>query len=195
MKTPPKHVLSELSKADYVTLTAVCVVTNAFWLLWNGYVELAIALAFVATFLDYLDGVVARRYGSSPYGKVLDSLFDVLGWVLFPALVANIQTQWAWWSIAVTTAYCLFAIIRLGRFTVGGYVESDKRYYVGLPVLFSKYALLVVFVADAKLSVALLTAMIPLMISSRLIPKPHPVTAQAELLFAAFFVWLHYYHG
>lgn len=195
MKSKPKHLLKELSKADYVTLAAVFAIVNSFWLLWHGLTELAIALAFVSTFLDYLDGTVARRYGSSAYGKVLDSLYDVLGWVLFPALVVNIQTQWQWWSIVVTTVFCLFAVIRLSRFTVGGYVESDKRYYTGLPVLFSKYALLLVFVAGAKLSVVILAIMVPLMVSSRLIRKPHPATAQIELIYACFFVWLHFYHG
>lgn len=197
MNTKPKQksLLAELSKADYVTLAAVVLIVNSFWLLWNGLTELAIALAFVSTFLDYLDGAIARRYGGSPYGKILDSLYDVLGWVLFPALVVNIQTGWAWWSVIVATLFCVFAIIRLSRFTVGGYVESDKRYYTGLPVLFSKYALLLVFVAGATLSTVFLALMIPLMVSSRLIPKPRPWTAQIELIYAAFFLWLHFYHG
>lgn len=190
-----KHLLAELSAADYVTVAATFCIVNAFWLLWNGQTELAIALAFVSTFLDYVDGTVARKYGGSSYGKVLDSLYDVLGWVLFPALVVNIQTAWAWWAVVVTTLFCLSSVIRLSRFTVGGYVETDKRYYTGLPVLFSKYALLLVYVLGAKLSVLLLAVMIPLMVSSRLIRKPHPFTAQIELIYAIFFVWLHFHHG
>lgn len=195
MSSKPKSLLKDLSKADYVTLAAVLAIVNSFWLLWQGLTELAIALAFVSTFLDYLDGTIARRYGSSPYGKVLDSLYDVLGWVLFPALVINIETQFAWWSIVVTSVFCLFAILRLSRFTVGGYIESDKRYYVGLPVLFSKYALLLVFVQGALFSVVILVIMTPLMVSSRLITKPRPFTAQIELVYAAFFAWLYFYHG
>lgn len=195
MSSKSKHLLVELSKADYVTLVAIFAIINSFWLLWHGLIELAIALAFVSTFLDYLDGVIARRYGGSPYGKVLDSLYDVLGWVFFPALVVNIQARWAWWSVIVTTVFCLFAVLRLSRFTVGGYIESDKRYYKGLPVLFSKYALLLVFIAGATLSVGILAIMIPLMVSSRLIPKPHPLTAQIELIYAIFFIWMYFYHG
>lgn len=190
-----KHILSELSKADYVTLAAITAITCSFWLLWHGLTELAIALAFVSTFLDYVDGTVARRFGGSPYGKVLDSLYDVLGWVLFPALVINIQSNWAWWSVIVTTIFCVFAVIRLSRFTVGGYIESDKRYYVGLPVLFSKYALLFVYFVGASLSVAIIAAMIPMMVSSKRIVKPRPWTAQIELIYALVFVWLHFYHA
>jgi phosphatidylserine synthase len=186
-----KHLLKELSKADYITLFAVLFIVNAFWLLWHKQVELAIALAFVSMFLDYLDGTVARKYGGSPYGHVFDSLYDVLGWVLFPALVINIEANWAWWAIIVTTLYCLCAVIRLGRFTVAGYIETDKKYYTGLPVLFSKYALLVALLFQAKISVLILAIMIPLMISSRLIKKPHPFLAQLELVYAVIFLWLY----
>jgi phosphatidylserine synthase len=189
-----KHLLSELSKADYVTVLATFFIVNAFWLLWQGETKLAVSLAFVSMFLDYLDGAVARKYGGSPYGQVIDSLYDVLGWVLFPALVVNIQAGWEWWAVIVTTAYCLAAVIRLSRFTVGGYVETDKKYYTGMPVLFSKYALLVAFVVQAKISVVILAVMIPLMISSRLVKKPHPFLAQLELLYAAIFLWLYIKH-
>lgn len=186
-----KHLLFELSKADYVTVLATFLIVNAFWLVWHGEIKLAIAVAFLSMFFDYLDGTIARKYGGSPYGQVLDSLYDVFGWVMFPALVVNIQAKWAWWAVIVTTIYCLSAVIRLSRFTVAGYVKTDKRYYVGVPVLFSKYALFVVLIAQAKISVVILAIMIPLMISSRLIKKPHPFLAQIELLYAAIFLWLY----
>lgn len=185
-----KHLIFELSKADYITLLATFCILNAFWLLWQGELYLAIALAFVSMFLDYVDGTVARRYGGSPFGKVFDSLYDVLGWVLFPALVINIQADWAWWAVVVTTLFCVTGFARLGRFTVDGYEGTDTKYYVGMPVLFSKYALLVCLFAEAKLSVAILAFMIPLMVSSKLVRKPHPLLAQLELLYAVLFVWL-----
>lgn len=186
-----KHLLRELSLADYLTSIAILFIVSAFWVIWQGRVELATAIAFVSMFFDYLDGAVARRYGSSPYGKVLDSLYDVLGWVLFPALAINIQAGWAWWAVFVTTIYCLFAIIRLSRFTVSGYAGKNEKYYEGLPVLFSKYALLAVLIAETKISVIILAVMIPLMVSSRLIKKPHPLLSYLELLYAAVFLWLY----
>lgn len=191
-----KHLLTQLSRADIVTLLAVGLIVSAFWLLFNGHTSLAIAIAFVSTFLDYLDGVVARHYGGSPYGKVLDSLYDMLGWVLFPATVINIQADWTWWSIFITTLFCLSATLRLSRFTVDGYEESaDNRYYIGLPVLFSKYALLVALLTNGSISLIILTIMIPLMISSKPIRKPHAFTAQIELFYAVIFLGLYLYHG
>src|SRR3989344_5459857 len=100
-----KHFLLELSTADYLTLTATLLIVSAFWLAWLEQLYLAIAIAFLSTFLDYLDGTIARKYSGSSYGKVLDSLYDILGWSLFPALVINIISGWAWWAIAVTTLY------------------------------------------------------------------------------------------
>jgi CDP-diacylglycerol--serine O-phosphatidyltransferase len=190
-----KHLLTELSKADYITVLATFLIVNAFWLLWNGQTYLAIAVTFTSMFLDYLDGRVARKFGGSPYGKVLDSLYDILGWVLFPALVVNIQTHWAWWSVIITTLYCLGAAIRLSRFTVAGYVETDKRYYTGMPVSYSRYALLVVLLAGAKISVTMLAIMIPLMVSSRLFRKSPPVLMQINLLYAAVFLFLYLKHA
>ncbi len=186
-----KHLLKELSKADYVTSLAILLIVNAFWLAWNDHLYLAIAATFVSMFLDYADGRIARKFGGSPYGKVLDSLYDILGWVLFPSLVINIQSGWAWWSIVITSMYCLFAALRLSRFTVVGYVETDKRYYTGLPVSYSRYALLLVLVADGKLAALILAIMIPLMVSSHLFKKSPPFLMQINLVYAAIFLWLH----
>lgn len=190
-----KHLLGELSKADYITLLATLLVVSAFWLIWNGQIYIAISLTFVSMFLDYLDGYVARRYGGSAYGKVLDSLYDILGWVLFPALVVNTQTQWAWWSIIITTVYCLFAALRLSRFTVSGYIETDKKFFIGMPVSYSRYALLLVLLFDAKISALILTVMIPLMVSSRLFKKSPPWLMQINLLYALIFIWLFLKNG
>lgn len=191
-----KHnLIAQLAKPDYVTLIAVFFIVNAFWLMWRGQVYLAIAVAFFSTFFDYLDGVIARKYGGSSYGKIYDSLYDVLGWVLFPALVVNIQLQWQWWVVIITTFFCVSAIMRLGRFAVEGYTKQDKLYYVGVPVLYSKYALLTVFFLNGFLAVAILSIMIPLMITSWLIPKQHSFFAQLEFVYALVFLYLYFTHA
>jgi CDP-diacylglycerol---serine O-phosphatidyltransferase len=185
------HLLKELSVADYITLAATLLIIVALWLLWREETYLAVSVAFLSMFLDYLDGTVARKYGGSGYGKVLDSLYDILGFVLFPSLVVITQTNWAWWSLVVVAVYHLSASLRLARFTNEGYFAKDKRYYVGSPVLFSKYALILSFVAGAKLSVLILAVMVPLMVSSKLVKKPHPTFAQLNLIYAGIFLMLY----
>jgi phosphatidylserine synthase len=195
MQNHKKHLLLELSVADYITSLAIVLVLSGFWLLWNGHTELAIGVVFVSMFLDYLDGRIARAYGGSPYGKVLDSLYDILGWVLFVALTINIQTGWAWWSLIITTAFGLAAALRLARFTVGGYVEKADRYYTGMPVSYSRYALLVVLLAGGSLSALMIAVMIPLMVSSRLFKKSPPLLMQINLVYAAIFIYLAVMHA
>ncbi len=185
------HLLRELSIADYLTLAATLLIVVATWLLWHNQIYLALSAAFVSMFFDYLDGTFARKYGGSAYGKVLDSLYDIIGFVLFPSLVVNMLTHWAWWSLAITAFYHLSATLRLARFTMHGYIGTDKRYYVGVPVLFSKYALLTAFVLGAKLSALILAIMIPMMISSRLVKKPSPIFAQLNIMYALAFLLTH----
>jgi archaetidylserine synthase len=189
-KQDTTHLIHQLSKADYVTLAAVGLIVVAFWLLATGHTYLAVGVAFMSMFLDYLDGVIARRYGGSAYGAAYDSLYDVLGWVLFPALVINMQAQWQWWAIIVTTCYCIAAVMRLGRFTVAGYVETVGKNYQGLPVLYSKYALIGAFFLQGIPAVVILIVMIPLMISSRLVPKQQAWLAWLEPVYALLFIGL-----
>lgn len=163
----------------------------AIWLLWREQTYLAIAVAFVSMFFDYLDGTVARKYGGSSYGKVLDSLYDVIGFVLFPSLVVIIMADWRWWALIVVIVYHLSASLRLARFTTQGYIEGDKKYYIGAPVLFSKYALLISPLAHAHLSVLILGSLTPLMISSKPFKKPHPIFAQFNLIYAVIFLLLY----
>ena len=97
-------------------------------------------------FLDYVDGAVARRWGSSAYGRVLDSLYDSLGWVVFPghghqpAIELGLVGRGGPPACSAWPGCCA-----LSRFTVEGYVGESQPHYVGLPVLFSQYALLAAF--------------------------------------------------
>lgn len=180
--------IRRLSRADGITLTAVLLVVQAFWWLGQGEPELAAALACVSMFLDYVDGAVARRWGSSAYGRVLDSLYDVLGWVLFPAAVINLRLEWTWWSLVVTSLFCLAGLLRLSRFTVEGYSGESEPHYVGLPVLFSQYALLAAFIWPPSAAL-MLAVMVPLMVSERRFRKPPPVLSYLLLVYGAVFGW------
>ena len=183
-----RPLIRQLSWADGVTLIAILLVVQAFWWLWLGRPELAVALAYVSMFLDYVDGAVARRWGSSAYGRVLDSLYDGLGWVVFPATVINLQLDWAWWGVAVTSLFCLAGLLRLSRFTVEGYVGESQLHYVGLPVLFSQYALLAAFIWP-PLAGIMLALMVPWMVSERRVRKPPALVSYLLLVYAAVFGW------
>ncbi|PSP37197.1 CDP-diacylglycerol--serine O-phosphatidyltransferase [Halobacteriales archaeon SW_8_65_20] len=78
--------LGRLSMADIVTITNAAI----------GFVAAAVAtmrptlaarLILLGAIADGLDGVVARRYGSSEAGAVLDALADVSTFVVAPAVL------------------------------------------------------------------------------------------------------------
>ena len=187
-----KHLIQELSLADFITALSIFLITNAFWLVWHQQFYLAIAITFVSMFLDYLDGYVARLYGGSEYGKVLDSLYDILGWVLFPSLMINIYTNWMWLSVIISGIYVVASALRLSRFTMKGYKEAkSKRHYEGMPVSYSRYALLIVPLFSGFASLVIIALMIPLMVSSKLFRKSPPLLMQINLLYAAIYLWLY----
>jgi CDP-diacylglycerol--serine O-phosphatidyltransferase len=85
---------------------------------------LAARLILLAAIADGLDGVLARRYGSSAAGEYLDSLADVASFGVAPALLATATVRGAWtgpalWlgAYAVPAAFVASAVVRLGLYT------------------------------------------------------------------------------
>jgi len=66
-------------KPNHVTLIGLLLVIAAFWLFWRGQFGLGLVCAWIMTFLDTVDGKLARVTGtSSAFGNVLDHGTDVL---------------------------------------------------------------------------------------------------------------------
>ncbi len=64
---------------NQVTLVSLLFVTGAFWAFWRGDYGLGLALAWVMTFLDTVDGKLARvTLTSSKFGEVFDHGIDLL---------------------------------------------------------------------------------------------------------------------
>ncbi len=100
----------------------------------NNFVSAGIAL-FFALILDSLDGRVARlTHTSSPFGAELDSLADMVGFGIAPAVIVFNWQLHSYGKLGWLLAfiYCACAGLRLARFnTMIGIV--DKRYFLGLP--------------------------------------------------------------
>lgn len=102
--------------------------------LHGDYREAAIALG-IAFVLDGLDGRIARLTNTqSEFGKIYDSLADVL---TFGAAPAVLLLSWGLWDLGrvgwLTSFFFLVcAAIRLARFSVH-VGETDRRFFVGLP--------------------------------------------------------------
>src|SRR5262245_62731400 len=98
------------------------------------FVDSALAI-FVAMFLDWCDGRVARLTKTqSAFGAEYDSLSDMVCFGAAPALVVY---EWALLSMAnlgwiAAFMYCVCAALRLARFNTNLDIV-DKRFFQGLP--------------------------------------------------------------
>lgn len=105
------------------------------YILREGNLEVASWLIILAAVFDFFDGLIARALGvSSPIGKDLDSLADIISFGLAPALLVS---QALWSSGAETLEgfppllIAAFAALRLAKF------NNDTRQatsFIGLPV-------------------------------------------------------------
>ena len=103
--------------------------------LYHHRADVAMALIVLAAIFDFFDGLVARALGvSSPIGKDLDSLADVVSFGLAPATLVWYTLQGlgitSVWSYGVFLLVA-FAALRLAKF------NNDTRQstsFLGLPV-------------------------------------------------------------
>ena len=108
-----------------------------------------IALALV---LDLLDGKVARwRHETSPLGRELDSLADVISFGVAPAVLAYAAGMQTFWDRTALIYFVACGVSRLARYNVTAEKlagDSGKvKYYEGTPIPTS--LLLVVVLAIA----------------------------------------------
>lgn len=103
--------------------------------LYHHRADVAMALIVLAAVFDFFDGLVARALGvSSPIGKDLDSLADVVSFGLAPATLVwytlqglGIKSVWSYGVFLLVA----FAALRLAKF------NNDTRQstsFLGLPV-------------------------------------------------------------
>ena len=84
---------------------------------------LAARVILLAGIADALDGVAARKVGSTPAGPYLDSLADVASFGVAPALLVALVVRTSWTGVragvgvAVAAAFVAMAVVRLGLYT------------------------------------------------------------------------------
>ena len=125
---------------NILTLLALCAGMTSIRLGLIGHWELAVAAIALAAVLDSLDGRIARLLGSSSkFGAELDSLSDVIGFGVAPALLLYLWSMRSagglGWAICLMFAVC--CSLRLARFNTK--LENTDlpawtgRFFVGVP--------------------------------------------------------------
>lgn len=111
---------------------------------------LAIYVAIGAFFLDSLDGYMARKTRTeSDFGRLLDTMIDLLNYSLFAALLVVIYVVPN--ILGITLGFIILATgaFRLVRLNIEGFVEKgSKKYYSGLVVCFIPFVTTLLFLSQ-----------------------------------------------
>lgn len=101
---------------------------------YNSRFDLALLFVLIGAILDFMDGAMARLLGvSSPLGKELDSLADVITFGLVPGIIAYrllapLAEVWAYLPY-LGFLITLFSTYRLGKFNID---ERQTTSFIGL---------------------------------------------------------------
>lgn len=106
-------------KANHVTLARIVCLPIPCYLMYGGTAERVIALLLfvILGLTDYIDGIMARREGSTPLGKLLDPIADkiFLAVTFIPLVQLDIMSLWIVWPIFFRE----FLVTELRRFLTG----------------------------------------------------------------------------
>lgn len=142
----------------------------------RGHLPLALTCLVAAVLLDRVDGIVARRTGTtSELGKQLDSLCDAISFGVAPAVVVASLTRAALVPCLLAGLFTLAAVWRLARFNVTGMDASHT--FQGVPTTLAGAWFTIAF-AGLRISPladhtgALLAALLALLAPAMLAPVP-----------------------
>jgi CDP-diacylglycerol--serine O-phosphatidyltransferase len=150
--------------------------------------EVCIGLLVLGCVLDVLDGVVARRYGGSPWGTWLDAACDLITFGVAPAalIVAGSAGAGAWRVpvVLLATAYLIVAAFRLARHAAH---SRPGQPFQGLPMPSAAAAAVAILLLELSppVEVAALAVVCVLMASTVPYPRPSGRTVPALVVFAA----------
>jgi CDP-diacylglycerol--serine O-phosphatidyltransferase len=100
----------------------------------EGQYESSVWFIYLATFLDLLDGRLARALNAgTKFGIEFDSFSDLVTFGVAPSVLVYLTffDGWKPWGLAIAFLPMVFAAMRLGRFNVE-WGRTDKRYMKGV---------------------------------------------------------------
>lgn len=151
-----------------------------------GLVARLILLAAVA---DGLDGIVARRYGSTAVGPHLDSMADIVSFGTAPAIFVFAVARDAWaplsaapglyaLAVAVPALFVVLSLVRTGLYTV--HVGEDER-RPGIQNTLASSILAAGYLAGVTAAPVVLGAAVVLSVLM-VVPVPYPKLAARDAL-------------
>lgn len=164
----PKHIPNILT-----TINLISGVISLVLVLAESY-NWAAALILFAVLMDSMDGKVARRLqASTPFGKELDSLADLVSFGVAPAILAYAYVLESMGLIGLIAAvvFVICGALRLARFNT----ENFAGTFVGVPITVAgglvALLLLVVKTVPGTVVFAVVLLLAFLMVSKISVPK------------------------
>ena len=148
--------------ADWITVANACCGVGALFAAMafletseRSHLLFACGLIPLALVLDFLDGKVARwRHESSPLGRELDSLSDVISFGVAPAVMAYGCGMQGLYDRIVLAYFVVCGVSRLARYNITAEALSgggDKvKYFEGTPIPTSLLLVVLMVVAASQ---------------------------------------------
>lgn len=144
----PRHfsMIRDFHLADFFTLANGCCGTAAIFVAMDHVraaradkVYVAGLLVVAALFFDVMDGRIARwRHDTSPLGRELDSLADVISFGVAPACLAYAVGMTGVWDALVLLYFAACGISRLARYNITADALAGAKgkvsYFEGMPI-------------------------------------------------------------
>jgi CDP-diacylglycerol--serine O-phosphatidyltransferase len=158
----PFAMIREFQLADWFTLANAACGTGALFAMMSylqttdiRHVYFACALVFAALVFDVFDGRIARwRKMTSPLGRELDSLADIISFGVAPAVIAYGCGMQGFYDRIILAAFVACGVSRLARYNVTAEAlsgDGDKvKYFEGTPIPSSLLLVMVLAVAAAQ---------------------------------------------
>lgn len=142
--------IGEWNKSVIITYIGTIFAVIGIFMVFEGKVSEAYGALIIAGVCDMLDGTIARKCKRNEsqklFGIQIDSLADVIGFVVFPVILACGSGLNRWYHIPVMCLFCICGIARLAYFNMNcGGEEGPCKYYHGLPVTFTAIILPLVY--------------------------------------------------
>lgn len=149
----PRDWLRTLGPAGLVTIASLGFAWAAIGLLVTGHLRLSVLAALVAFVLDMVDGLVARRTGTtSEFGRTFDSLADLVNYSVWSGLAAALQIVPGIWGWTIGGLIVVGGAVRLARFTVDGFDDGPIKYYRGVVTPHLTLAAMVLLLIGARVT-------------------------------------------
>ncbi len=119
---------------DYISIGNALSGVLAIFMALSGYYLVSACLILLGAIFDLFDGRVARKLNmASEFGVQLDSLCDVVSFVVAPAVFAFAVLEPVWYVNVLLAFYVVAGVLRLARYNVTGTTDGGK-YFEGVPV-------------------------------------------------------------